>query len=109
MLFCDSGSEFTSQVMDLWAYHNQVKIDFSRPGKPTDNVHVESFSRTLRSECLDVHWFSTLAEAEQRIEAWKLEYNASRPHRAPGERTPYEFAREIAASCDLSGLQTAGN
>ena len=43
MLFCDNGSEFSSQVMDLWAYHNQVKIDFSRPGKPTDNAHVESF------------------------------------------------------------------
>ena len=44
MLFCDNGSEFTSQVLDLWAYHNQVKIDFSRPGKPTDNAYVESFN-----------------------------------------------------------------
>ena len=42
MLFCDNGSEFTSQVLDLWAYHNQLKIDFSRPGKPTDNAYVES-------------------------------------------------------------------
>jgi len=58
MLFCDNGSEFSSQVMDLWAYHNQVKIDFSRPGKPTDNAHVESFNGTLRAECLDAHWFS---------------------------------------------------
>jgi putative transposase len=56
MLFCDNGSEFTSQVMDLWAYHNQVMIDFSRPGKPTDNAHVESFNGTLRAECLDAHW-----------------------------------------------------
>jgi len=41
VLFCDNGSEFTSQVLDLWAYHNHVKIDFSRPGKPTDNAYVE--------------------------------------------------------------------
>ena len=59
MLFCDDGSEFTSQVTDLWAYHKQLKIDFSRPRKPTDNAYVESFHGTLRSECLDAHWFST--------------------------------------------------
>jgi putative transposase len=67
-LFCDNGSEFTSQIMDLWAYHNQVQIDFSRPGKPTDNAHVESFNGTLRAECFDVHWFATLTEAKQVIE-----------------------------------------
>jgi transposase InsO family protein len=60
MLFCDNGSEFSSQVMDLRAYHNQVKIDFFRPGKPTDNAHVESLNGTLRAECLDAHWFSNL-------------------------------------------------
>jgi putative transposase len=92
MLFCDNGSEFSSQVMDLWAYRNQVKIDFSRPGKPTDNAHVQSFNGTLREECLDAHWFSNLREAGERIEAWRWEYNASRPHRALGERTPHEFA-----------------
>ena len=107
LLFCDNGSEFTSQVLDLWAYHTQVKIDFSRPGKPTDNAYVESFNGTLRAECLDAHWFGDLAEARQRIESWRIEYNASRPHRALGERTPNEFAREIAASRDLSGLQTS--
>jgi putative transposase len=107
ILFCDNGSEFTSQAMDLWAYHNQVKIDFSRPGKPTDNAYIESFNGTLRAECLDAHWFGDLAEACQRIGAWKVEYNASRPHRALGERTPNEFAREIAASRDLSGPQNS--
>ena len=84
-LFCDNGSEFTSQAMDLWAYHAGVQIDFSRPGKPTDNAYVESFNGTLRSECLDAHWFATLAEARQVIEAWRQEYNESRPHRALGE------------------------
>ena len=95
--------------MDLWAYHNHVKIDFSRPGKPADNAFVESFNGTFRCECLDVHWFHTLTEAKQLIECWRREYNESRPHRSLGERTPYEFARQIAASRDLSGLTTAGN
>ena len=101
MLFCDNGSEFTSQIMDLWAYHSQVQIDFSRPGKPTDNAHVESFNGTLRAECLDVHWFATLTEAKQVIEAWRQEYNESRPHRSLGERTPSEFACQIALKGDL--------
>ena len=107
-LFCDNGSEFTSQSMDLWAYHNRVQIDFSRPGKPTDNAYVESFNGTLRAECLDVHWFATLTEAKQIIEAWRREYNESRPHRSLGERTPHEFASQIAASRDLTCSTTVG-
>ena len=77
--------------MDLWAYHNRVQIDFSRPRKPTDNAYVESFNGTLRAECLDVHWFATLTEAKQLIEAWRREYNESRPHRSLGERTPNDL------------------
>lgn len=95
LLFCDNGSEFTGQSMDLWAHHNQAQIDFSRPGKPTDNAYVESFSGTLRAECLDVHWFATLTEARQIIEAWSREYNESRFHRSLGERTPHEFTSRL--------------
>jgi putative transposase len=109
MLFCDNGSEFSSQIMDLWAYQNGVKIDFSGPGKPTDNAYIESFNGTLRAECLDTHWFGALEEAKQTIEAWQREYNESRPHRALGERTPNEFAHEIAASRDLMSFKTAEN
>lgn len=108
-LYCDNGSEFASQIMDSWAYHNRVQIDFSRPGKPTDNAHVESFNGMLRAECLDVHWFASLAEAKQVIESWRREYNESRPHRSLGERTPSEFACQIALNGDLPGSQTVGN
>jgi putative transposase len=108
-LYCDNGSEFTSQIMDLWAYHNQVQIDFSRPGKPTDNAHVESFNGTLRAECLDIHWFASLAEAKQVIESWRREYNESRPHRSLGERTPSEFACQIALKGDLTSSHADGN
>ena len=103
VLFCDNGSEFTSQAMDLWAYRNSAKIDFSRPGKPTDNAFVESFNGTLRSECLNTHWFLDLKEARHLIEAWRQEYNESRPHASLDDRTPSEFASQIAASRDLAG------
>jgi putative transposase len=72
-LFCDNGSEFSSQLVDLWAYQHQVRIDFSRPGTPTDNAHVESFNATLRRECLNAHWFESIHEAQERIEAWRRE------------------------------------
>jgi putative transposase len=108
-LYCDNGSEFSSQVLDLWAYQCGVKIDFSRPGKPTDNGHIESFNGTFRDECLNTHWFTSLEDARQVIEAWRKEYNESRPHRALGERTPHEFAHQIAASGDLMGLQNPQN
>jgi putative transposase len=101
-LFCDNGSEFTSQAMDLWAYQNGVKIDFSRPGRPTDNAFVESFNGTFRAECLNAHWFGSLPEAKHLIEEWRQEYNESRPHRSLGERTPNEFASQFAASRELT-------
>jgi putative transposase len=101
LLFCDNGAEFTGQMMDLWAYRNGIKIDFSRPGKPTDNAFVESFNGTFRAECLDTNWFQSLPEAKQIIEAWRQEYNVSRPHRALKDRTPSEFAKQIAVNRDL--------
>jgi len=109
MLFCDNGSEFSSQAMDLWAYQNGVRIDFSRPGKPTDHAHVESFNGTFRQECLNAHWFMTLSEAKEIIEAWRREYNESRPHRALGERTPNEFACPVASSRARTGPEGAEN
>jgi putative transposase len=71
---------------------NKVKIDFSRPGKPTDNAHVESFNGRLREECLNSHWFVSMQDAKRTIEAWRTDYNENRPHRALENRTPQEFA-----------------
>jgi putative transposase len=105
MVHCDNGSEFSSQAMDLWAYQNGVRMAVSRPGKPTDNAFVESFNGTFRAECLNAHWFTSLTEAQRIVETWRVEYNESRPHRALGEKTPNEFAKEIAASRDFLGIQ----
>lgn len=53
----DQGTEFVSRDLDLWAYTNGVTLDFSRPGKPTDNAFIEAFSGRLRAECLNTHAF----------------------------------------------------
>lgn len=53
----DNGSEFISKVLDKWAYENNVTLDFSRPGKPTDNPFIETFNGSFRNECLNSHWF----------------------------------------------------
>ncbi len=93
-LFCDNGSEFSGQVLDLWAYHHRVHIDFSRPGKPTDNAFIETFNGRLRDECLNVHWFESIKEAEAIIRAWQADYNESRPHMALKGMTPAVFAEK---------------
>lgn len=96
-LFVDNGSEFTGQMLDLWAYHHQAKIDFSRPGKPTDNCFIETFNGSLRDECLNVHWFASLAEVQAVVEAWRVDYNETRPHAALKDQTPSFFARSLAS------------
>lgn len=77
-------------------------LDFSRPGKPTDNAMVESFNGRLRQECLNEHWFMSLEDAKDKIEAWRRHYNEGRPHSALDWHTPEEFAREIKAKSGLS-------
>lgn len=88
----DNGSEFISKALDRWAYDNGVVLDFSRPGKPTDNAFVESFNGSFRDECLNVHWFLSLEDAREKIETWRLDYNAYRPHQSLGILTPAQFA-----------------
>ena len=92
----DIGPELVSKALDRWAYENAVTFDFSRPGKPTDNAFVESFNGRLRDECLNTHWFLSLADARAKIEAWRRDYNESRPHTALGWKTPNEYAAAVA-------------
>jgi putative transposase len=84
----DNGPEFISKALDAWAYQNGVQLEFSRPGKPTDNAFAESFNGRFRDECLNQHWFTSLEEVRQTVEAWRLDYNMERPHRALGQQTP---------------------
>jgi putative transposase len=89
----DNGSEFYSKALDGWAYRNHVQLDFIRPGKPTENAYIESFNGRLRDECLNYNIFFSLADAKEKLEAWRNDYNKKRPHSALGDLTPDEFAR----------------
>lgn len=91
VLITDNGSEFTSRAFDAWAYSRAVKLEFIQPGKPQQNAFIESFNGTLRDDCLNLHWFTSLDQAQDAIEAWRNDYNDVRPHSSLDERTPSEF------------------
>jgi putative transposase len=87
----DQGSEFISRDLDLWAYQNDVTLDFSRPGKPTDNAFIEAFNGRLRAECLNAHWFLSIEDARKKLEDWRRDYNEVRLHGAIGDKPPIEL------------------
>ncbi len=86
----DNGPEFISRALEGWAYRNGVALDFSRPGKPTDNAPIESFNARVRAECLNTCIFVNLEEARETLEAFRLDYNTFRPHSSLGYLTPAE-------------------
>lgn len=88
----DHGTEFMSKALEAWAYYRGVQLDFTRPGKPTDNSR-ESFNGRLRDECLNVHQCLSIADAQAKIEAWRQDYNEVRPHGSLGDLTPAEFIK----------------
>lgn len=97
MIVSDNGPEFTSKVLDAWAYEHRVQLHFIRPGKPVENAFVESFNGKFRDECLNENWFQGLADAREKIETWRLDYNLVRPHSSLGDRTPTEYAATAGA------------
>ena len=104
----DQGSEFVSRDLDLWAYQRDVTLDFSRPGKPTDNAFIESFNGKFRSECLNAHWFMSLDDARRKCEAWRRDYNEERPHSAIGNRPPIDVMNRSSVH-GLPLVERAGN
>ena len=93
----DHGTEFMSRALEDWAYRRGVQLDFIRPGKPVENAFIEAFNGRLRDECLNVHQFTSLADAKEKIEAWRVDYNARRPHSSLGHLTPNEFVAQRQA------------
>lgn len=101
----DNGPEFSGNALDEWAFRNNVKLDFIRPGKPVENAFIESFNGKFRDECLNDNWFLSLEEARRIIETWRLDYNRHRPHSSLGDMTPWEFREKF----DFSQGLTPGN
>ena len=94
----DNGPEFAGSALDAWAYRRGIRLHFIDPGKPTQNGYVESFNGHFRDECLNEHWFTTLDEARDLIEAWRQDYNTVRPHSSLGDLAPAEFVRRAHQS-----------
>lgn len=93
----DHGTEFMSRALEDWAFMRGVQLDFIRPGKPVENAFIEAFNGRLRDECLNVHQFTSIDDARAKIEAWRVDYNARRPHSSLGHLTPNEFVAQRQA------------
>ena len=97
----DNGTEFTSRHFDAWAHRQGIRLDFIRPGRPVENGYIESFNGKLRDECLNLHWFATLEEAQQILNDWRQDYNKTRPHSSLGNLAPADYvARLIQVPAD---------
>lgn len=100
----DNGSEFISKALDRWTYENDVVLDFSRPGKPTDNPYIESFNGSFWDECLNTNWFLSMEDAKEKIESWRQEYNHYRPHSSLNQLTPGEVLERDSRTPGLQFL-----
>jgi putative transposase len=98
----DNGTELTSLAMLAWSAKHRVQLHYIAPGKPTQNAFIESFNGKFRDECLNDNVFTSLAEAREIIERWRIDYNEYRPHRSLGQMTPNAFA--IAQKQSLTAL-----
>jgi putative transposase len=102
----DNGTEFFSRAMDSWAYRRRVQLEFIRPGKPTENAFIESFNGRLRDEFLNSELFFSIDDARRKLEAWRVDYNTTRPHSSLGDRSPSELLdahhQEVAGALTLN-------
>ena len=87
----DNSSESISRELDLWAYTNNVTLDFSCTGKPTDNGFIEAFNSKLRAQCLNAHWFMSLADAREKLGDWRRACNEDSPHSAMEYNAPIDM------------------
>ena len=102
----DNGREFCGRAMAIWAHENGVALRFIEPGKPNQNAYVESFNGRLRDECLNEHWFTSLAHARAVIEDWRRDYNEQRPKKDLGGLPPAAYAAQLARR---AAQETAGS
>ena len=88
MIVSGNGTELTSMAVLRWCRETGVGWHYIQPGKPMQNGIVETFNSKFRTECLNAHWFMTLADAREKLEDWRRDYNEVRPHSAIGYNVP---------------------
>jgi putative transposase len=103
VIVLDNGPELTSKALDQWAYERGVRLHFIDPGKPQQNGFIESFNGKFRDECLNEHWFLSLADARRIIEEWRMDYNWHRPHSSLGNLTPMEYLAAHTKRLEAAG------
>ncbi len=103
----DNGKEFCGRAMAIWAYENNVALRFIEPGKPNQNAYVESFNGRLRDECLNEHWFTSLAHARVVIEEWRRDYNEQRPKKNLGGVPPAVYAARLSSLANSGAKESS--
>jgi putative transposase len=101
VIMSDNGPEFQSSAISRWTTSNRVHWHFIQPGKPNQNAWIESFNGKLRDECLNLHAFSDLSEAQNIVTQWKEEYNTIRPHSSLGRIPPASYAANLNRKLSL--------
>ena len=106
VLRTDNGPEFCGRALLTWAHERGLTLRLIEPGKPNQNAYVESFNGRFRDECLNEHWFTSLAHARAVIETWRQEYNEERPKKSLGGLTPAAYAKTLMreTSTVIAGL-----
>ena len=97
----DNGSEFTAKSIRTWLPKLGIKTLYIEPGSPWENGYNESFNGRLRDECLNIHWFLSLEDAQDKLDNWRREYNHERTHSSLNDMTPAEFIRSLRKDEDL--------
>jgi putative transposase len=102
ILRTDNAKEFCGRAMLTWAHERGLTLRLIEPGKPNQNAYIESFNGRFRDECLNEHWFTSLAHARVVIEDWRREYNDERPKKALGGLTPTAYAQQLTTRTETA-------
>ncbi len=94
----DNGPEFVALAVQLWLAQRQIQTLYIDPGCPWQNGKDERFNGTVRDECLNLHLFASVTEAQVRVERFRQHYNQDRPHSRLDYQTPVEFKRAWAST-----------
>ena len=106
VLRTDNGPEFCGRAMLTWAHGRGLTLRLIEPGKPNQNAYIESFNGRFRDECLNEHWFTSLAHARTVIEDWRREYNNERPKKGLGGLTPTAYATQLTERMKTATVTT---
>jgi transposase InsO family protein len=104
-VFSNFDATMVNDVRARCRREGRVKLDFSRPGCPSDNAFCESSNNRVRQELLNPNWFRSLVDVRLQAAAWRRDYNANHPHSSLGNLAE-EFARQaknITQTAAISG------